>query len=226
MSKPVLNVGWTLNFEMYFYLLFALMLPLKQQLFLPLLSLVMLCGAAAGFTGGAYPPLLHVVTSPMLLEFLAGCLIGSWYIRGVETPKYLGPALLLSGVLLLLMSGMFGIIHAPRVIKWGIPAALTVCGALLVERHAIAGFPALLVKLGDSSYSLYLSHIFTISAVGKLWVMLFGSMYGLFIVVATAAAIAVGHISYVMLERPVTRHLNGIYRNRLRTRILAPGFTR
>jgi len=88
--KPVLNVGWTLNFEMYFYLLFALMLPLKQQLFLPLLSLVMLCGATAGFTGGPYPTLLHVVTSPMLIEFLTGCFIGSWYIRCHETPKYLG----------------------------------------------------------------------------------------------------------------------------------------
>jgi len=51
-------------------------------------------------------------------------------------------------------------------------------------------------------------------------------MYGLFIVVATLASIAVGHLSYVMLERPVTRYLNAIYRNRFRARILAPGFLR
>jgi peptidoglycan/LPS O-acetylase OafA/YrhL len=211
---------------MYFYVLFALLLPLKWALFLPLLSLVLLCGAFAGFTGGPYPAILHVVTSPMLLEFLAGCLIGSWYIRCIDSPKHLGAVLLVSGLLLLVLSGVFGIIHVPRIIKWGIPAALVVFGALLAERHGIARLPSLPIKLGDSSYSLYLSHIFTISAVGKIWITLFGSMYGLFIVVATLASIAVGHLSYVMLERPVTRYLNAIYRNRFRARILAPGFLR
>lgn len=225
-TKPVLNVGWTLNFEMYFYALFALLLQLSRRYFLPLLSIILLCGAVAGFTGETFPVMLHVVTSPLLLEFLIGCFIGSWYIRQVDTPKSMGVVFFLVGMALLLLSGIFDVIQAPRIIKWGIPAALIVCGALLMERHRIARFPSLLVRLGDSSYSLYLSHIFAISAIGKLWMMLFGSMYALFIVVATAGSVLVGHLSYVVFERPVTRHLNNAYKDRLRARILAFGFSR
>lgn len=224
--KPVLNVGWTLNFEMYFYCIFAMTLLLEKRYFLPQLSIVMLCGATAGLTGGPYPPLLNVITSPLLLEFLAGCLIGSGYVRRFYTPKYLGIVLLIAGASLLVLSAIFGVIDAPRIIKWGIPSVLIVSGALLVERSGIASFPSLLVKLGDSSYSLYLSHIFTISAIGKLWVTFFGSMYGVFIVVATAGSILVGHISYVMLEKPMTRYLNSIYRNKLRARILGFNYLR
>lgn len=50
--KPVLNVGWTLNFEMYFYCLFAITLLLGKRYLLPLLSIVMLCGSLAGLSGG------------------------------------------------------------------------------------------------------------------------------------------------------------------------------
>lgn len=224
--KPILNVGWTLNFEMYFYCIFAITLLLGKRYFLPIMSIVMLCGAAAGLTGGPYPTLLNVITSPMLLEFLAGCLIGSGYIRRFATPKYFGVVLLIAGASLLILSAIFGVIDAPRVIKWGIPSVLIVTGALLVERSGIASFPSLLVKLGGSSYSLYLSHIFTISAIGKLWVTIFGSMYGTFIVVATASSILVGHLSYVIVEKPMTRYLNNIYRNKLRARIVGFNYLR
>ena len=113
-----------------------------------------------------------------------------------------------------------------RIIKWGIPGAFVVVGALLIERNKIVGIPSLLVSLGNSSYSLYLSHIFTISVIGKLWMALVGSMYGIFIVIATVGSIIVGHLSYVILEKPVTSLLSNTYRNKLRARVLGFSFLR
>ena len=77
--QPVLMVGWTLSFEMLFYLLFACALALRISE-VRLLAPAMVALAAIGLWHGNIDPAIGVLASPLLLEFLAGVLIG----RAVE----------------------------------------------------------------------------------------------------------------------------------------------
>lgn len=210
--KPVLPVGWTLNYEMYFYLVFAALLFLRKEVFIPLLALVMLTGLLVGVWTANLHPAFSVVTSPMLIEFLMGCTIGIFARRRdvrISTP--IAAMLALTGAVLLVLTGLVDTSHIPRPIRWGVPSALLVAGAVFLERAGALSTHSLLAKLGDSSYSLYLSHLFTINAVGKIWATAFGSMYELFVPVAITVSAVVGYAAYRLIENPVTVYLNACH---------------
>lgn len=212
--KPVLNVGWTLNFEMYFYLIFAFLLLHSSKHFIPLLSGLMLGGVAVGAALSLDAPVYHVVTSPLLIEFLFGCLIGLAYKRRLTPPSRACLALIATGTALLVSTGIYDISGIPRTLAWGVPSTLLVAGAVFLERNKHLSVPKILSQLGNSSYSLYLTHLFTINALGKLWSIAIGTMYELFIPIAILASLAVGHAAYILFERPVTNHLNSAYKHR------------
>ena len=63
-----------------------------------------------------------------------------------------------------------------------------------------------LIKIGNSSYSIYLSHILTLSAAGRIWHMFsVDSVYDNIIVLPTLAILAVfvGVVSYSVVEKPL-----------------------
>lgn len=105
-------------------------------------------------------------------------------------------------------------IGLPKVVLAGVPSAVLVFGMIFLEKQGGITFNHWLTKLGDSSYSLYLSHVFTINAVGKVWHTLVGGLYELFVVVAILASVVVGYLSYLIIERPVTNYLQHLYRSK------------
>lgn len=210
--KPILGLGWTLNFEMYFYVVFAGLLFFSQRFFLPLLSTILLSGFLAGLLFAPVPAIFDVITSPMLFEFLMGCVIATLYMRReVVLPGYLCIILLLAGVILIILTGIFELDGISRVIIWGIPAATIVLGAVYLEKSRSINFPPLLTMLGNSSYSLYLTHLFTINAIGKIWELVFGRMYDVFIIVVTLSSMVAGYLAYLVVEKPLTSYLNKLY---------------
>jgi peptidoglycan/LPS O-acetylase OafA/YrhL len=114
------------------------------------------------------------------------------------------------GAIGLLSTGMMEI-DLPRVIRWGVPSALLVFGSVFLEKQREINFSHWVIKLGDSSYSLYLSHLFTINAMGKIWRTFIGGWYEIFIMVTIPAALIVGYLSYLIIERPVTNYLHRLY---------------
>jgi peptidoglycan/LPS O-acetylase OafA/YrhL len=70
--------------------------------------------------------------------------------------------------------------------------------------------------LGDASYSLYLTHTFVLRPFEKWWQSVIGDHAPpwIFLVTATLIAVAVGLLTYRLLERPMTRYLQ----NRLAAR--------
>jgi exopolysaccharide production protein ExoZ len=169
-ESPVLGLGWTLNFEMYFYAWFAVLLLLPKRLFLPLLTAFFAASVGLGLLVSAQHPLTQMLTSPMLLEFLAGCYIGFARQKGVLLPKAFGASFVVAALLVFATSTHF--VTAPvfppplRVIFWGIPAALLLAAVTLTRWKMPA--PRSLVFVGDASYSIYLTHGFTVPAVGRL----------------------------------------------------------
>ena len=72
---PLLPQGWTLWYEVYFYLIFAVSLRLPARWALPALVLFLTASSVVGAVLTPTHPLLRVVTSQLLLEFSLGCLL-------------------------------------------------------------------------------------------------------------------------------------------------------
>jgi exopolysaccharide production protein ExoZ len=158
---PLLVPGWSLNYEMFFYVLFAIALWLGREWRLP-----MMVGTLAVLVIGGW--LLHptnipaqVYTNPVMLEFAAGMILGRlWVIK-----------------------------KHPR---------------------ADGGFP-LLMALGDASYSIYLTHIFTLGAMRVVWTRFVPTASLttsiLWMVFALMACAVAGWACYWLIEKPMTIRL-------------------
>lgn len=212
---PLLMVGWTLIHEMYFYLVFALLLFFPERRLVPLLGLwagAVVCAnlllpASAGAT-------LHLVAHPLTLEFISGCLAALLIHRGVARAGWLclgtGIAAWLAGYFLHVHLGR-GLEPSAwmRVLLFGAPAALVVYGLVALEMCHGLVLPRWTVRLGDASYSLYLSHVLVMGALAR-----FGTGFApagdlalrpLLLAVLVVAAAGFGLACYRFLEKPLIR---------------------
>lgn len=163
---PLVVVGWTLSFEMLFYLLFTLMLALRLQPALwgsVALSTLALLSLWRTDSWGAPSVLLD----PLLLEFVFSMWIGMAAVKGHFLPqpvaKVLAPAMIAALLATCLLPTELCFQY--RVLFWGIPGALLVASVVALEsrlRPYAEGFPSL---LGDASYAIYLTHGFIITFV-------------------------------------------------------------
>lgn len=218
--RPVMALGWTLNLEMFFYVIFAttLMLPLR----LGLAALTVLLSALA-LGGALFQPAqvqLAFWTQGIILEFLFGCLLALCFMKGMRLSAPL--AILAVALGLAAMIRIRGFDDAPGwppALRWGVPALLVVAGAALYRGRTprIAG---LLVGLGDASYSLYLVHPFALRPLRDVWAKLVGGALPLEIYML--CAVAFGVIVALLLRRFVERPLLTLCQTSLKERSRPP----
>jgi exopolysaccharide production protein ExoZ len=160
---PVLTPGWTLDYEMFFYALFAASLFAKRNWRLPLMI-----GSLAALVVGGHVLLpksvpMLVYTNPRLLEFAAGMVFGRLWVMKKHVRKDGGQPLMLA--------------------------------------------------LGDASYSIYLTHLFTLGGLHAVWSRMVptASMASSIALIAVSLTIcaAVGWACYWLVEKPLTMWLQG-----------------
>lgn len=221
--QPILGIGWTLNYEMFFYLLFAaaLVLPARKRLaacWIVLGSLAMtgIMLRPAGVLSGFY-------THPILIEFASGMLIAS-VARTVPAslPRVtIVYALLGIGAVLMAMTTEADV---SRAFIAGSLAAALLAAALWAEATFWKPASALGVLVGDSSYSMYLSHGFVLAVLWRLAYRITGGWDSVmatlaFMGICLLAAIGVGILLYRYVEYPIGKALHRIS---LRPRIRVP----
>jgi peptidoglycan/LPS O-acetylase OafA/YrhL len=203
--RPVLSLGWTLNYELFFYLACTLsMLHRRGTAILAavLISLTMLSPLV--------PDHLFVLrfwTDTIILDFVAGLVLGRLYLAGHRITRVVAAAMIASAVAasLVIASAPIGL-ALPRPIALGVPA-LVICAAFALAPEFLGNGPvgrAIRVS-GDASYALYLSHPFTIAVVGICWKPLAPAAPLSFIIVASAAAITISVLLHLRLEKPWLR---------------------
>jgi exopolysaccharide production protein ExoZ len=204
---PALGQGWTLNFEVFFYLLFALVLLLPAPRRLPAIAATLLALPVLGLF--LLTPAVPVTTllSPLLVEFLGGIVIARLVIGGVRLPQAWCWLCIGVGVAALCVASPRADDDAARLLEYGVPAFLIVAGAVAAECRGTLRIGTLPRLLGDASYSIYLSHTFVISAVGKVWPS--WSPRWAFLIAATLCSVPVGIAVYRLLERPMLAVLRG-----------------
>jgi peptidoglycan/LPS O-acetylase OafA/YrhL len=221
---PLLAQGWTLSYEMYFYVLFAFFLKFPRNIFLP--SITLLFSACIGLRLASivdYTPISSLFTNPILMEFVFGCFIGNAYVAG-RHPNPLGSIGLFGFGCLGLMATIFlGSGGITRVVVWGLPAACLVAGAVNLERTFGFRTPRILVALGDSSYTLYLTHTLVLMVLGKFLKvgLLSGIPIDIFILFSVALCVFSGHLAYLCIEKPTTRFFTNKRKHATMSRRLA-----
>ena len=81
---PILGLGWTLNYEMLFYLAYAVALCFPRRIGLAGITGVFLLATTFGRMAPASWIAFRFWTDPIILEFLFGVLLGCLYLGGVR----------------------------------------------------------------------------------------------------------------------------------------------
>ena len=200
--SPILVVGWTLDVEMFFYLLFCLALAVRRPIALTCIALALLTVAGAMLPGAVAP--WRAYTNPVVLEFALGILLASMRDR---LSQYRLGWLLPAGIGVFVLATAFG---APAPLRSGLPAGMIVAGAVSLDMRGRVPFFKSCSLLGDASYAIYLMQILTIGLVGAVVqrAPLHGPLQWLVMVVACmAASIAVGVLAHLKVEKPLLRRL-------------------
>ncbi len=212
---PLLFLGWTLNYEMLFYVIFALALMLSRRL------APMIAGAVIVALAYAHPLLapisvpLDFWTKPVILDFLVGIIAYLiWSRRSAVIQKL---PVLVAATLAVAMLGLL-IMGIPHGISASIPTKALIGGVLLLAALRLDGFvkwPATMLLLGDASYSLYLLHPYILQAINRFVHPLDSSVLGIVVtVIALGLAILLALLSFRMVERPSNRALRHYFEAR------------
>jgi peptidoglycan/LPS O-acetylase OafA/YrhL len=141
-TSPIIQQGWTLEYEMFFYILvFLTMFIQNRNLGLVCIFAVVLGLAFSGFY--------------LMLEFLGGIFV--YQIQKKRLVKNFGTFPLVLGILLL-TPGVFGIVTLDHRLYFILPYSLILLGALNIKQ--IKG--SFIVFLGELSYPMYLVQGLTI----------------------------------------------------------------
>lgn len=189
LMEPVVEPGWTLNYEMFFYALFALSLLIAERWRFWLLALLLISLATLSLI---FRPdgVISFYTNPILLDFLFGMVIAKFKMKGPTIFIPFGFAT---------MYFVYPQIGG-HVVALGIPAACIVMGAVGSESK-VRSFRTLTL-IGDASYSIYLFHLLALGVLAKHWTSL-GIDTAYFIPIAILFVLALALPVHVLIERPI-----------------------
>jgi exopolysaccharide production protein ExoZ len=202
--SPVYGVGWTLNYEMFFYAVFALCLAARREVTVVRVGIALVVLAAAGGVWPGLPGALAVWADPIVLEFVLGMMLAVAYRRGVCVPVWAAAPMLIAALGLILAYNEWGTVLLPRWLGFGVPAALVVAAFALMERDVAIGW---IDRVGDASYALYLCHPMVIAAARMLSLRGYidpAAMPWAYLCGVTAASIGVALLLHRLVEAPLT----------------------
>jgi exopolysaccharide production protein ExoZ len=218
-DMPVVYVGWSLEYEMYFYLATALLMALTRNVWrniVVMFSAVAILGQIPGVaaTLGNYA----FFTDPMILEFVLGVIVGYVFVNGrICWQTAVAAACAIAAVLVTDPTS--------RVIVSGVPAACLVAAAAWVSRKRIdPSWPErALARLGDASYSIYLAQVQTVSLASTAVAGLFPAIPPLLLLMVTSCiVVALGLALNILVERPLLKLCRRLGGPRPKTATLTP----
>ena len=209
---PILTLEWTLRHEVLFYLIFSLLIWRRSLGVLVGTTWLLLSGIPS-WLQLSFPLSFLFATNHLLFAF--GIAASYAYKRAVVGLRV---ARFAAGL------GM-GIFFVSWIARWrhpfthidfldilfGLGSALMLFAFAVIERADAIRVPALLIFLGEGSYSIYLTHYPVVSLITK--VLVYHCSYlpaaAMFLIVSTVAMIA-GVAFYLGVERPLISKLGSI----------------
>ncbi|MFM0021424.1 acyltransferase family protein [Paraburkholderia azotifigens] len=205
---PMLFVGWTLNYEMMFYVVAAVSLVLMRRhrlLFASALIFLIFCAATAS---GSRDTFAEFYSYQRIFEFPLGFVVYRLWKRGVQIKPALAGGIAIAAYVWMAYVNWNQLSHA-HLLYFGIPAFLLVASSLSLESKMGSGpLTKGALLLGDASYAIYLSHPYCVEAARKLLANAIDGFDAtapvggaIIIVIASAVGVAL----YWFLDRPLHR---------------------
>lgn len=207
--EPIVGQGWTLNYEMLFYLVFAFSVAASRRAAVSIVALVLISAVWMGQRLAPLPIVFDYWSNEIVLEFVFGMLLGLAYQEGVRLPRPIRIVLLGAGLFLFYIGLRHsGFAASYRSATWGLPATMIVAGAALGEPAGASSWWRWLGMIGDASYALYLIHALPIRALRTVWIWsgldIRDSPWA-YLFAAVVAATAASVVVHFGIERPVNR---------------------
>jgi len=212
-KAPLLLLGWSLNFEVFFYLLFASLFFLRSEArTLVLLGIfTLLVGIGQFATGLSHVEAIY--TSPSLIGFSLGTILAQAYRHGLFARFYaqLRWATIAAPCVLLVAFYVVDWNGAEEIALWKhvLMSSTALSIVLLGLNHEAAGevtHVKSLKYIGDISYSVYLFHLFAVGAIWAISKRLFDAhqplVYSSFATLAVLAGLAIGLVCHHFIEKP------------------------
>ena len=204
--EPLVGQGWTLNYEMLFYVIFAVTVFVSRRVSVMMVTAILLSLVVFGSITTSLPLILSFWTSPILLHFVFGVWIGLAYREGVSVSPIFGLALItVAAVLLSLELSPSAQPLVVAVSNWCVPA-LVVAGVVLPRLSFSTPIWSVTIIIGTASYALYLFHAIAIRAL--LYLASWNNLdigRAPTVSAAVALAILVAIAIYYCIERPIMR---------------------
>jgi exopolysaccharide production protein ExoZ len=215
---PLYKLGWTLNYEMFFYVCFALLAFLGAGKRVVWLTIAL---AALALAGAIFQPTSAVpqfYTSFMPLAFCAGAWLGLGALRGVikaiPTPSiYVVGGLGLIGL-------VQGFVYQGEIVENGIAfcgllAFATATVLLAIRLEPVIPHIRLLERIGDASYSIYLVHIYEVAILSGIAFKILDpqNVWADYLIAAVSivGGTVAGLIVYELIEKPTLALMNRIF---------------
>lgn len=228
--QPVLGLGWTLNYEMFFYftLAIAILLPIRSRAFLVTLFFVSFWLLLNQQTHtpdhpqDAYTFGHQLLATPYLLFFLFGLIIGQldqWLQKSpfkVMDTKTI-PFLVLSVMAFVLLKNFVdlkgGLLLVMELLLAGSLVALCAISVTHVSNED-SKLRRAIILAGDGSYSTYLFHGFVLGPSARI-IKLLGIEISpfLFAFMMVIICTLVGTQIFKWVERPLLKKMNHAWRN-------------
>ena len=164
---PLIFLGWTLNFEIIFYIIFGLsiLFTKKYRFYLSTFLIIIFFLINSFFSEKFF--FSYVYSNYIIFEFIIGMIIFNLWINyhhNIFNNNYIRIILFL--VLSTISSYLLFFNNSSRIVDYGIPASLIVFYFLFCFKNN--KFPFIFVLLGNASYSLYLTHPYIIQSTKKI----------------------------------------------------------
>ncbi len=223
-ASPLLSLGWTLNYEAYFYVTFAMLALAMASTRIVTLTIFYIATWLLGMLVESSDPVLKFYLNMSPLAFAVGTWIGWAALAGKLTRENIKPGLMaataVAGLALTFIDEtrpLMAALNFAGQVLWG--ASILILG--LTFETGIK-YRRWLEQLGNASYAIYLSHIFVIGAVVVVVRKLAGTngptTVAFAAVISAIAATFVGVIVHELVEKPILRVLNDRRKKHVGTR--------
>lgn len=210
---PTVIQGWSLNYEMLFYGIFAAVMTIsaRSQARAVIVIALLLTLIGLGQIVVTTNAILLTYTNPLLLEFVFGIVIGEIFLKSnVGLTKWAcSISLVACGAIVLFEIGDANLWRSLTV---GTICATLVLLFLALEQDGVRFASLILVRIGDASYAIYLTHFAAVAtlrmALEHFSITNLGSASASGIIfLAIFLSCLLGLTVFVFLERPMNGYL-------------------
>ncbi|CAA0108992.1 O-acetyltransferase OatA [Halioglobus japonicus] len=211
--EPLLRLGWTLNYEVFFYLVFFISMSFNHRYRAAVTTALLLSFVLVGQLIQPEHLVAQFYSNPILLEFVYG-MLAFYVFRATQSRREsMGHggarvcAVLGTGLYIAMFFIPWPEDYSIRYLMWGLPSLLVfMLVAIGGSNVKTLGF---FVLLGNVSYSLYLLHPYVIHLIDRKIHSISepGAMTFLATFAAYALSIVVAYISWRLIEQQSQRYL-------------------